>query len=329
MRCRALTCAVLLLCGPVFPRDRKADTQLPTQFEIGRQTFFDFGPPFNYYELLLVRPAVGGSSIDRTILTPAADVCTQPAQIETKSVLTNKSIATLLGTTNPCAISEKELRRELKRCKKCLVFSGVIVRMRVQCGTQARIIRSDILDKDMFDPAPNTPIHTSWTIQLLTRIDDAVGPGVMEKPVFSIPDQRRPPQKGQNSAVLDEVRAGKYDELFAGASDKPSDLYVAAQSRPPAPTVRLLSSSPLQPEVFVQPSYPPIARTAKIKGLVTFMITIDQDGNATNFALENGHPMFRGAVEKAVSEWKFSKEAANQKIRASIEFALNCPAKQP
>jgi protein TonB len=80
--------------------------------------------------------------------------------------------------------------------------------------------------------------------------------------------------------------------------------------------------------VFVPPPYPPLARAAKIEGLVTFNVTIDSDGNATNFVLENGHPMFRGVVEKAVSEWKFSKEAANQKIRASVEFALNCPAKQ-
>lgn len=327
MRCRALTC-FLLLCSPAFPRDRKAEAPMPTQFEIGRQTFFDFGPPFNYYELLLVHPAVGGSSIDRIILTPSADTCTQPAKIETKHVLTNDSIGTLLGSTNPCAIPEKELRRELKRCKKCLVFSGVIVRMRVQCGTQTRIIRSDILDKDMFDPAPNTPLHTSWTMQLLRRLDDAVGPGVMDKPVFAIPDENQAPGNAQYFAGLEDVRAGKYDELFAGASDKPSDLYVAAQYRPPAPTVRLLSSSPLQPEVFVPPSYPPIARAAKIEGFVTFNVTIDPGGNATNFVLENGHPMFRGAVEKAVSEWKFSKEAANQKIRAAVEFVLNCPAKQ-
>jgi hypothetical protein len=61
---------------------------------------------------------------------------------------------------------------------------------------------------------------------------------------------------------------------------------------------------------------------------VTFNITIDPDGNATNFVLESGHPMFRGVVEKAVSGWKFSKEAANQKIRVLVEFALNCPAKE-
>jgi len=226
MRCRIITCTVLFLCSPVFPRDRKADTPLPSQLEIGRQTFFDFGPPFNFYELLLVHPLAGGSSIDRIILTPAADACTQPAKIETKSVSTNESIGTLLGNSNPCTIPEKELRRESKRCKKCLVFCGAIVRIRVQCGTQTRIIRADILDKDMFDPAPNTPAHTSWIMQLLSRLDDAVGPGVMDKPIFVIPDEDRPAEKQETSAKLLDVRTGKYDELFAGASDKPSALYV-------------------------------------------------------------------------------------------------------
>ena len=28
----------------------------PTEFEIGQHTFFDFGPPFDFYELYLVSP---------------------------------------------------------------------------------------------------------------------------------------------------------------------------------------------------------------------------------------------------------------------------------
>src|SRR5271170_2518782 len=167
MRRSVMFCAVLVLSSATFGQANGAISAPPDQFEIGRHTFFDFGPPSDYYELFVVHPTVNGTSIERITLTPPVDSCTRQAKLEVASASINESIAALLGSTNPCAIPEKELRRELKRCKKCLTFSGADVALQVQCGTQARIIRSDILDKDMFDPAPNTPEHTSWTMQLL------------------------------------------------------------------------------------------------------------------------------------------------------------------
>lgn len=324
MRSRVITCVALILCGQVFAQDKKLPVSTPQQFEIGRHTFFDFGPPFDYYELIVVRATPTGSLLERIILTPAGDTCTQPAKIETKSVSKSDSIADLLGATNPCTIRAKELRRELKRCKKCLVFSGANVRMRVQCGDQSRIIRSDILDRDMFDPTPSTPEHTSWTMELLRRLDQALGPGVLEKPIFAIPGREETPETS-NSEALEGVRAGKYDVLFEGAPDKPSDLYSAAQVRPPVPSVRLLSSSPFEPEVFRLPQYPPLARMARIEGVVAFKVKIDADGNVTTFTLETGHPMLQGAVKEAVSGWKFARNASTDNVHAAIEFASNCP----
>src|SRR5437763_2773214 len=154
MRRWAVTLTVLTLCGHALPKDRRPGPALPGQFEIGRHTFIDVGPPNDFYELFLVRPAAAGTSIERITLTPAADACLQPAKLEVASASLNESGGTLLGKTNPCTIREKELRRELKRCKKCLVFSGANVQVRVQCGAKTHIIRSDILDKDVFDPAP-------------------------------------------------------------------------------------------------------------------------------------------------------------------------------
>jgi hypothetical protein len=162
----------------------------------------------------------------------------QPAKLEVASASLSESVATLLGKTNPCTIPENELRRELKRRKKCLVFSGANVQMRVQCGAQTHMIRSDILDNDMFDPAPNTPEHTSWTMQLLARLDDAVGPGVLERPIFPISGKEEPSATNFNSEALADGGSGKLDMLFQGAPDKPSELYHAARIRPPAPSVR-------------------------------------------------------------------------------------------
>src|ERR1700674_3199567 len=142
IRCSVVVCAVLtaysvpFLSAPALPKKHAPALPTPDQFIVGRHTFFDFGPPTDFYELFIVRPAANGSSIERISLTPPGDICIAPAKVEALSASSSQAPAELMGFTNPCAIPEKELRRELKRCKNCLVFSGAKVVMQVRCGTQ-------------------------------------------------------------------------------------------------------------------------------------------------------------------------------------------------
>ncbi len=185
-------CAIAILVGIIPLHERPPSPIQPDAFVIGVQTFFDFGPPFNYYEIFVVHPNGNGSSLDRITLTPPGDACLVPTKIEVVSTSVAESPAALLGEVNPCAVPEKDLRRELKRCKKCLVFSGANTAMQVQCQDQTRILRSDILDKDMFAVNPDTPKHTSWTMHLLTRLDRELGPGLWTSPRFLCPTSQKP-----------------------------------------------------------------------------------------------------------------------------------------
>jgi TonB family protein len=297
----------------------------PAGFVIARHSFIDVGPPNDFYELIFVRQATSGSLVRKVTLIPPTDRCYGPATAEVTEAVIDEKVADLLGKTDPCAIPERELRRELKRCKNCLIFSGENVAMQVQCGSRIRIIRSDILDRDMFDPAPKTPEHTSWTMHLLARVDQATGPGVLDRPLFPIDAQKDGPAAG--STNLQDVASGKYDELFKDAPDKPSDLYRAAQVPPITPSVRLLSAAPTQPETFGLPGYPPLAKLAKIEGMVSFTVGVKEDGSTKDFSVESGHPMLRPAVQDAVEHWKFPTAATGQTVRAVVQFATNCPAK--
>lgn len=142
---------------------------MPTQLTIARHTFFDFGPPNDFYEIIDVAQNGNELSVQRALVTPPGIACVQPAKVELSSGTLHESMEELLQSKNPCAIPEKELRREQRRCKKCLVFSGVNVTMQVTCGGENRQIRTDILDRDLFDSAPNTPKNTSWSMAVLQR----------------------------------------------------------------------------------------------------------------------------------------------------------------
>jgi len=82
MRSFILGCFIAVLCNnaiaqsPSFPA--------PEQVEIGRHTFFDFGPPFDFYELFIIRSAGNGSSIERITITPAGSKCFAPGKVETQ-----------------------------------------------------------------------------------------------------------------------------------------------------------------------------------------------------------------------------------------------------
>ena len=63
---------------------------------------------------------------------------------------------------------------------------------------------------------------------------------------------------------------------------------------------------------------------ASIEGVVLIKAEIDSNGVATNLTFESGPRLLQGAVEEAVTSWRFPKDAINQQIKAKIEFALNC-----
>ena len=314
-------------CGTARAQKHRVTPQRPSQFEIGRRTFFDFGPPFDFYEIFIVRPSARGTTAERITLTPPADECFVPAKLEFASGSISESVATLFGSTNPCEIPEKDLRRELERRKKGLVFSGADVVMQVQCGGTSRLIRSDILDRDMFDPAPKTPEYTSWTMQLMEKLDRATGPGVWDKPIFPIPEENKPVsgKAKADPATLQELSQGKFDVLFAGDPDKPSGLFRASQKPAPIPTALLMKSVPVSPTVFVQPVYPPLAKIARIEGLVTFTIKVGPKGHATDLTFKNGNPVLRFAVKKATSGWRFPTDDSNREVEMTVDFKLNCP----
>lgn len=318
------TALLLAVVSSAFAAKKRPDVPMPDQFELGRHTFFDFGPPFDYYEVFVVRPSSAGSFVERITLTPPANKCTQPAKLEAAVATLNQSVADLLVGVNPCSIPQKELSRELKRRKKYLVFSGANVSMQAECGGQKRIIRADILDRDMFDAHPETPERTSWTMGLLGRLDKSLEPGVMDKPVFAVASGSESKKVDLDRQIERDLAAGAFDQLFQGAPDKPSDLFKAAQIQSPPPGVRLISSSPVAPLQFVAPKYPPMARLANVSGNVNVTLVVGMDGKATQVVFKDGSPLLRGATEDAARSWKFPIGAAGKAVEAKIEFNSNC-----
>jgi protein TonB len=55
----------------------------------------------------------------------------------------------------------------------------------------------------------------------------------------------------------------------------------------------------------VKPTYPPLARQARIQGVVVLQAVIGKDGNIQNLKVVSGHPMLAPSALEAVKQWKY------------------------
>jgi protein TonB len=78
----------------------------------------------------------------------------------------------------------------------------------------------------------------------------------------------------------------------------------------------------------VNPVYPPLARQARIQGVVILQAQISKDGNIENLQLISGHPMLAPAAIDAVKQWKYrpyllNGEPVEVETQVQVNFTLS------
>ena len=74
----------------------------------------------------------------------------------------------------------------------------------------------------------------------------------------------------------------------------------------------------------VQPTYPPVAKTARIQGTVEFTATISKDGKVISLQLVRGHPLLVDAARDAVSQWEYRPILMNgQPVEVVTDISVN------
>ncbi|HKD84348.1 MAG TPA: energy transducer TonB [Terriglobales bacterium] len=72
----------------------------------------------------------------------------------------------------------------------------------------------------------------------------------------------------------------------------------------------------------VQPQYPPLARQARIQGVVVLQALIGKDGSIQNLHVVSGHPMLTNSALEAVKEWKYKPYYLNGEP-VEVETTIN------
>ena len=98
-------------------------------------------------------------------------------------------------------------------------------------------------------------------------------------------------------------------------------------STAPKPVVKVFrTSSILQGSLIrrVEPTYPPLARQARIQGSVVLAAVISKAGTIENLKLLSGHPMLVRAAIDAVSQWRYQPYILNgDVIEVDTQITVN------
>lgn len=300
-----------------------AQTNTPYQeIMLATDTFFDFGPPFSYYNVYKLTSLGERTTVERVSVTPPAGTCALP-EVKSASATLDDGLSTLFGGRDLCRIPSKDLKREEKRCKHCLTFSGIHMTAQVSCAGVTRNIRFEVLDRDIFDQRTQTPMNTSRSMALLGKLDKALGGGPMNEPAFRINNSREPAAPVNPDAMLLDLESGRYDALISG--DSLSALYKDSQQPSIDRTVTVEAVEGPAPIHPTRPVYPPIARAAHVEGEVLLSIRMNPDGAVTEASTISGPKLLQGVSEAAAKEWTFPSTADGGTSKIRFVFALNCP----
>jgi protein TonB len=91
---------------------------------------------------------------------------------------------------------------------------------------------------------------------------------------------------------------------------------------PPAPKPSVMMEGNLIHRV--EPSYPPLARQARIQGTVVLFAVISRAGTIENLKLISGHPMLAPAALDAVRQWRYRPYVLNgEPVEVDTQVTVN------
>ncbi len=166
-------------------------------------------------------------------------------------------------------------------------------------------------------PPPPPPAAAPVHVQHVVQTDIADGrlrtPTRIPKKIQMIQEDTAPPPVSGIQGVVGGIPGGTPGGTPGGVIG--SIIASVPQSVPTLapPKVIRVSSGVSQGMLVhkVTPDYPPLARQARVQGVVILEAVIAADGTIENLRVVSGHPMLVGAAVQAVKQWRYKPYLLN------------------
>ena len=181
-------------------------------------------------------------------------------------------------------------------------------------------------------PPPPPPPTAAAPIKVVKQIQTEIINGQLRTPtkipqkIQMIKEEEAPPPMNSMAGVVGGVPGGVPGGQMGGViggiiSSTPVSVPKAA-----TPTRVRVSQGVTQGLLIrkVQPTYPPLARQARIQGQVLLQAEISKDGTIQNLRLISGHPMLTSAAIDAVKQWRYKPYILNgEPVEVETQITVN------
>ena len=177
-------------------------------------------------------------------------------------------------------------------------------------------------------PPPPPPPPPPAAVKIVKQVQTDIVNGQLRTPT-KIPkkvemikeEEAPPPMTGVVGGIPGGVPGGQMNGVIGGIiSNAPMAVPKVAVQR-----VRV-SQGVTQGMVLhkVQPTYPPLARTARVQGSVLLAAVIGKDGTIQNLHVISGHPLLTQAALDAVRQWRYRPYILNgEPVEVDTQVTVN------
>jgi len=167
---------------------------------------------------------------------------------------------------------------------------------------------SQMMTTFLVAPPPPPPPPPPAAMVKVTKIETEMDNGALRTPtkipekVKMIKEEEAPPSTGIMGGVQGGVPGGALSGVIGGIIGSTANLPKVA-----APQRIRVSQGVTEGNLIskVQPTYPPLAKTARIQGSVILNAVISKGGNIENLRVMSGHPMLVQSALDEVKQWKY------------------------
>jgi len=175
-------------------------------------------------------------------------------------------------------------------------------------------------------PPPPPPAAAPVVVKKIqTELDNGQlrTPTAIPKKIQMIKEDEPPPSAGP-AGVVGGVPGGVPGGTMGGVLGSVMSSVPSAVPKAATPQRVRVSQGVSQGLLIhkVQPTYPPLARQARIQGSVILQALIGKDGTIQNLHVVSGHPMLTNAALEAVKEWRYKHYFLNGEP-VEVETTIN------
>src|SRR5208283_3732702 len=149
-------------------------------------------------------------------------------------------------------------------------------------------------------------------------------PTAIPKKIEMIKEDEAPPPSSGVAGVVGGVPGGVPGGAMGGVLGSVISGVPAAVPKAATPQRVLVSQGVSQGLLIhkVQPTYPPLARQARVQGTVVLQALIGKDGTIQNLHVVSGHPMLTSSALEAVKQWRYKPYYLNNEP-VEVETTIN------